>query len=179
MRTHGTPEQLETRRRQAMVLLRKGHTYREVAQRVKASLSSVVRWCQAYRKRGRRGLRSQATWGRPGWLSSEQKEALRQRLLKGALAAGHSTDLWTLRRIGHLIERHYKVRYTSVGVWKLLRQELGWSCQKPERRALERNDEAVARWKKVTWPRIKKSPRTWGPSGVSRRKRLPADSQCP
>lgn len=53
------------------------------------------------------------------------------------------------------------------GGWKLLRCDLGWSCQKPERRALQRDEEAIARWKRYTWPRIKKSPRPGGPSRLS------------
>lgn len=168
MRPHGTPRQLEKRRRQAIALLRAGRTYRDVAQRVKSSLSSVVRWYQAYRKKGQKGIRTQARWGRPPRLSAEQKEELRQWLLEGALTAGHATDLWTLKRIARLIQKHYRVRYTPAGVWKLLRRDLGWSCQKPEGRARQRDEEAIARWKRETWPRIKKSPKTWGPSRLSR-----------
>lgn len=149
-------------------MLRSGKTYRDVAQQLKASLSSVVRWYQCYRKRGRKGIRSQAKWGRPSWLTSHQKEKLEQRLLKGAAAAGHTTDLWTLKRVARLIQGNYGVRYTEVGVWKLLRHDLGWSCQKPEKRALQRDENAIAYWKTRTWPGIKKSPKTWIPSGLPR-----------
>ena len=172
MRPHGNPEQLENRRRQAITMLRAGVTYRDVAQKLKASLSSIVRWYQVYRKKGRQGIRSQAKWGRPSLLAAHQKEKLERQLLKGATAAGHATDLWTLKRVSRLIQKHYGVRYTHVGVWKLLRHDLGWSCQKPEKRALERDEEAIARWKSQTWPRIKKSPRTWSPPGIPRRKRV-------
>ena len=166
MRIHGTPKQLETRRRQAISLLRAGCSFREVAQRVKASLSSVVRWKQAYRKKGVKAIQSHAKWGRPCHLNSAQKEALRQQLLKGALAAGYSTDLWTLKRIGRLISKYWRIRYTHGGVWKLLHQDLRWSCQKPERRALQRDEKAIGYWKKYTWPVIKKNSKTWGPSCI-------------
>lgn len=168
MRPHGTPGQLANRRCQAIILLHKGYKYREVAKRMKASLSSVVRWSQTHRKRGRKGLLNQPKWGRPCLLSSGKKKELQQRLLKGALAAGYSTDLWTLKRIARLIETHYGVRYTTVGVWKILHNDLGWSCQKPERRAIERDEEAIRRWKTKTWPCIKKNQKMWGASGVSR-----------
>mgnify|MGYP001575854435 FL=1 len=123
---------------------------------MKASLSSVVRWNQTYQKKGVKGLKTRARWGRPSYLTLEQKDDLRAKLLKGAVAAGHATELWTLQRIERLVEREYGVRYTSVGVWKLLRRGLNWSCQKPEKRALQRNEDEIRRWKARVWPHIKK-----------------------
>ena len=160
MRPHGNPTQLEKRRRQAITMLRSGKTYRAVSQTLKASLSSVVRWYQAYRKKGKKGIRHQAQWGRPSFLAPRQKERLKKKLLQGAAAAGYSTDLWTLQRIVRMIQSDYGIRYTQVGVWKMLRHDFGWSYQKPERRALQRNEKAIAYWKYKTWPRIKKSPCT-------------------
>ncbi len=174
MRPHGTAQHLEQRRRRAIALLRAGKTYRAVAHIVKASLSSVVRWCQAYRKKGLKELRARPTPGRPARLSARQRERLEQLLLAGAVAAGYSTELWTLQRIGKLIEQHFGVRYTTVGVWKLLRTGLEWSWQKPERRATQRDEVAIEYWKKHTWPHIKKRRPAWAPSRVPRRKRVPA-----
>lgn len=174
MRPHGTAKQLEGRRRQAIALLRAGRTYRAVAHAVKASVSSVVRWVQAYRKQGLSALRARATPGRPSRLSPRQREQLRHLLVAGAVNAGYATDLWTLQRIAKLIKTHFGVRYTTVGVWKLLRIGLDWSWQKPERRATQRDEAAIERWKQQTWPHIKKRPATWGPSRVPRRKRLSA-----
>jgi transposase len=77
-------------------------------------------------------------------------------LLRGAQAAGHTTDLWTLKRIGQLIETEFGVHYSPVGVWKLLRHGLDWSWPKPERRARQRDDAAIEHWKAHTWPQIKK-----------------------
>jgi transposase len=167
MRPNGNPQQLENRRRQAINMLRSGKTYRDVAKELDSSLSSVVRWWQAYKKDGRQGIRSQAKWGRPTHLASDQQEDLKKMLLQGAASAGYTTDLWTLKRIVQLIRKEYGIRYTNVGVWKLLRQNFGWSCQKPEKRALQRDEKAIAEWKTKTWPRIKKSPKTWGPSRIS------------
>lgn len=168
MRPHGTHEQLESRRCRTLTLLQNGETFRDVANKVKASLSSVIRWSQTHRKKGMKGLRKCARWGRPSHLTPGQKEDLRARLLKGAVAAGHTTELWTLKRIGKLVEGRYGVQYTSVGVWKLLRKGLKWSCQKPEKRALQRDEEKIRQWKARVWPHIKKGQTTWGPSGVSR-----------
>jgi len=63
-------------------------------------------------------------------------------LLKGPLAAGYRTDLWTLQRVAQMIQRQWDVAYHPYHVWKLLNQ-LGWSCQKPDRWALERNNAAI------------------------------------
>jgi hypothetical protein len=88
-------------------------------------------------------------------LSSKHKRQLERRLLKGALDAGYKTDLWTLRRIGKLIKHHFHVDYHPSHVWKIL-QALGWSCQKPERRATQRDEAAIARWKRYVWPQIRR-----------------------
>jgi transposase len=160
MRPSGTPEQLETRRRRAVALLHAGTPYRQVAQQIGVSLSSVVRWEQAYRRDKRRGLRARPTPGRPCRLSPSQQEQLKAALLRGAGAAGFATELWTLRRISQVIRKQFGVRYSPVGVWFLMRG-LGWSWQKPERRALQRDEVGIGQWRRGEWPRIKKrrSPR--------------------
>src|SRR2546428_38089 len=111
MRPHGTPTQLETRRRRAIALLKAGKPYRIVAAMLGSSLSSVVRWFQTYQKGGLRGLRPQPTPGRPHNLSEPQRNRLKQILLKGPMSAGYSTDLWTLKRIAGVIEKHFGVSY--------------------------------------------------------------------
>jgi transposase len=77
-------------------------------------------------------------------------------LLRGAGDAGYPTELCTLRRVGEVIRKRFSVRYSEVGVWALLRHSLGWSWQKPERRALQRDEAAIAQWKRDEWPRLKK-----------------------
>lgn len=174
MRPYGTSRQLERRRCRAVAMVRAGTTFREVARRVQASLSSVVRWYQAYRRAGRSGLKGRPTPGRPCRLSEKQKCVLRRLLQRGAQRAGYPNELWTLRRIGKLIEGHFEVRYVPSGVWRLLVVDLRWSPQKPERKAIQRDEEAIAQWKRSTWPRIKKSPQTGGALGIPGRKRFSA-----
>jgi len=168
MRPSGSTQQLEKRRRRAIALLRAGQAYRQVARVLGASLSSVVRWHQAYRRAPRTGLRARPIPGRPPRLTKAQQARLRQLLLRGARAAGYPTELWTLKRIAALIATQFGVRYSPVGVWKLLREGLGWSWQKPERRALQRDEAAIEHWKSHEWPWIKKRRATWGPPRVSR-----------
>ena len=179
MRPHGTGAQLESRRRRAVALLRQGKTFRFVASAVASSLSSVLRWYQAFRKNGQKALQPKPIPGRPPRLHKAQIRRLKGILLRGPGAIGYSTELWTLQRIALLIEKEFGVHYHIGHVWKLMSHELGWSCQKPERRATDRDEEAIERWKKTTWPAIKKNRTTWGPSGLPRRKRFPAHAQRP
>ena len=167
MRPSGTPKQLEKRRRRAVQLLESGQRLSAVARQVGAAVSSVFRWWQAYRRKGTRGLDARPTPGRPPRLSTSQKRQLVRLLTRGALHAGYRTDLWTLPRVTELIHQEFGVRYHPAHVWKVL-TALGWSCQKPERRAVERDEVAIARWKREDWPRIKKRRSTWRPSRVRR-----------
>ena len=108
-----------------------------------------------YQAEGMSGLRTRPVPGRPSYLSAGQKSHLAQVLLRGAQAAGYQTELWTLKRIAKVIWKEFQVRYHPNALWHLLRG-MGWSCQKPERKAREADDEAVERWRRVDWPRIKK-----------------------
>lgn len=171
MRPHGTPQQLEARRNRAVALLRAGKTYQSVAATLNASISSVVRWAQDFRQGGAAALRPKPTPGRPPLVSQSQKRKLLELLEHGAGAAGYTTDLWTLPRISKLIEKHFGVLYHPGHVWRMM-MDLEWTWQKPERRATQRDEEAIQRWKKRQLPGIKKSPKTWGPSRIPRRKRL-------
>jgi transposase len=155
MRPPGSPSQLERRRRRALQLRKRGLTTSAIAEQLGCSHSSVVRWHQAYKRNGLPGLAPKPIPGRPPKLAPRQHPRLVRTLLKGPLAAGYATDLWTLDRIAHVIQRQCRVRYHPAHVWKLLRQ-LGWSSQKPERRALQRNERAIAYWARGVWPHIKK-----------------------
>ena len=169
MRPHGSQKQLEERRRRALQLLKAGNRMTEVAARMKTSVVSVFRWWQSYQRSGWKGLRSQDVPGRPHQLSALQKEQLLGHLIAGPLSLGYSTDLWTLKRVARLIRKRFGVKYHRCHVWKLL-TSLGLSCQKPERRALQRNEEAIAMWKRKTWPHIKKKSNAGGAPGIPRRK---------
>ena len=150
---------------QAVRFLKAGHTYRAVAMKLGASLSSVVRWHQTYRTKGKRGLRPKESPGRPPLLSPRKKQRLLRMLLDGPLEAGYASNLWTLRRIGEVTRREFGIQYSTSNVWKLMRA-LGWTCQKPDKRARERNEKAIRYWQRHVWPRIKKNRSTWSPYGL-------------
>jgi transposase len=165
MRPYGSAKTLEKRRRRAVALLAQGVGLSEVARRVHVSVGSVSRWQQAWRNGGEVALAAKPVPGRPRRLSPKQRQHLLHLLLKGAMAYGFANELWTLKRIATVIRLEFGVRYHPAHVWKVLRR-YGWSCQVPERRAVQRDEHAMAHWKRYKWPAIKKSPTTWGPSGL-------------
>lgn len=153
MRPYGTTQQLQGRREQALKLLKEGRPAKEIAARMKVTVRSVYRWRQEQKQPK---PKSERPPGRSAYLTHEQIKKLAQELLKGAYAHGYSEDYWTLDRVGRMIWDLYKVRYTPSGVWRLL-DGMGWSCQKVQRLAIQRNDEAIQNWKRWVWPKIKKS----------------------
>jgi len=157
MRPNGSPADLEARRRRAVGLLDKGLGVREVARQIGCSPASVSRWQGEVRSRGPDALRPKPAPGRPPRISARQRAKLLQLLLKGATAHGFTTDLWTLPRVAMVNARTFGVAYHPAHVWKILRGE-GWSCQKPERRANERDEAAIQRWRTARYPHIKKRP---------------------
>jgi len=148
--------ELETRRRIAGELLLQGKKVAEVARLVGASWSAVKRWKVAVRKRGVAALASKPHPGRKPFLTKRQKRQLDRILRRGPLQAGYRTDLWTCPRIAEVIEKHFGVRYHDDHIGRLL-HALGWSCQRPEHKARERDEAAIQRWRCKDWPRIKKS----------------------
>ena len=152
---------LERRRFKALRLLRQGLNQSEVARRLRVVRQSVARWAALDREGGQRALRQAGRAGRKPRLSPRQKSRLEQRLLAGPERLGYETSLWTSERVADLIEQEFGVRYHPGHVWKIL-VALGWSCQRPVGRALERNEKAIGHWKKVRWPDIKKKPKKRG-----------------
>jgi transposase len=127
----------------------------EVAAKVGSSVSSVFRWQTAIRKHGRKALKAQPVPGRPSKLNGRQRRQLTRILLAGAVSCGYATDLWTQKRVARVIEDRLGIRYHRNHMWRLL-QDLGWSVQKPTKRSRERDEKAIAHWKRYVWPHIKK-----------------------
>ena len=160
---------LERRRMRAVRLFEQDETQAAVARRLGVSRTTAKRWSDAWESEGRNALRAAGRAGRKSRLSEEAVQQVEQALLDGPVAFGYATELWTLPRVADLIHRITGVRYHPGHVWRVLRQ-LGWSLQKPTTRARERDEEAIQRWVKTTWPAIKKKPHAGGqPSSSSTR----------
>lgn len=154
----GSGVKLAQRRKRAVKeALAEDVTQAAVAKKYNVSLRALQLWLAAYRKDGKKGLESRPTPGAPCRLSSAQVEELEKLLLKGAKAAGFPNDLWSCPRIRELIEKKFGVSYHVDHICRLLAR-LGWSPQRPEKRAIERDDRRIRHWVKNEFPRIKKKP---------------------
>ena len=152
---------LEGRRLEAARLLKHGLTEAEVARRVGVHRQSVNRWAKQLAEGGRNALKHPGRAGRKPKLTEADRRQIVAGLKQGPEALGFSTSLWTAERVAKLIEETCDVRYHPGHVWRILRQ-LGWSCQQPTGRALERDEVAIARWKRHRWPALKKTLRGKG-----------------
>jgi transposase len=149
---------LEARRLRAAELFAQGRTQAQVASELGVSRQSAHVWHAAWRRGGVDALRSRGPTGPDPKLPDAQLAQVEQALLQGARANGFDTDLWTLERVAVVITQLTGVRYHPGHVWVILRGRLGWTLQRPERRASERDEQAIARWVQQEWPRIKKGP---------------------
>ena len=139
----------------AAELLRQGVSQSEVARRMGVHRQSVIRWARELAQSGRSGLKQAGRAGRKPKLSTAQLKQIEQALQRGPEALGYASGLWTAGRVRQLIAQQCGVRYHPAHVWRILRR-LGWSCQRPTGRALERDEQAIRYWKRVRWPQLKK-----------------------
>jgi transposase len=149
---------MERRRRRAARMFERGASQADVARELEVSRQSVSRWYADWQAGGTQALRAAGRAGRMPRLTKAQLRRVERALRKGPRAHGFGTELWTLDRVAKVIEAETGVRYHPGHVWKLLRDKLGWTRQRPARRAVERDDEAIARWVAADWPRIKRGP---------------------
>jgi transposase len=141
----------EAVRMQAGALFAAGHSQAQVARQLGVARQNVSRWHARWRAGGLNALRSAGPTGPDPRLSDAQRAAIDQVLRAGARAQGFDTDHWTLARIRAVIERLTGIAYHPGHVWKLLRR-MGWRLQRPARRAVERDELAIARWVAEDWP---------------------------
>jgi transposase len=142
-------------RMQAGELFAAGHTQAQVARTLGVARQNVSRWHALWQAGGPEALRSAGPTGPGPRLSDAQLAAIDQALRQGARAHGFDSDHWTLARITSVIQQLTGVAYHPGHVWKLLRHRLHYRLQRPARRAVERDERAIARWVATDWPRIR------------------------
>jgi transposase len=173
---HRDFEGMEQRRKRAARMFARGVTQADVARELAVSRQSASRWYADWRAGGIRALKAAGRAGRMPRLTKAQLRQIDRALRKGPRAHGFGTDLWTLDRVATVIEAETGVRYHAGHVWRLLRDTLGWTRQRPARRAVERDDAAIARWVAEDWPRIKRGPADAEPGSSSRTSRASRSS---
>ena len=149
-------QKLQARRLRAIGLLQEGFPQAEVARRVGVHRQSVSRWAASVQQHGLAVLQHRRA-GRKPRLDEAALQQLEAGLRQGPQALGYSTPLWTAPRVAELIRRQSDVRFHPDHVYRIL-QQLGWSCQRPVGRALERDEQAIRQWKRHRWPALKKKP---------------------
>ena len=138
-------------------LLLAGKGCAEVALAVGVARQTIYTWKRLLDDGGIDALRGVPERGRPAQLDDQQLASVRTAILQNPTAHGFGTELWTLKRVGAVIERLHGVRFSQTQIWRIL-GSLGFSPQKPEKRAIERDDDGVRAWKRRTWPALKKKP---------------------
>lgn len=145
----------EQRRLKAIKLYQKGHTQYQIAKTFKVSFEAVSNWVEAYKSKGLKGLKTKGQPGPKSKLTATDRKKLKAAILKGPEAFGYDTGIWTLGRITALIRKLAKATFQTTQTWRIV-TSLGFSCQKPVRRAKERNETAIQNWKLKDFPRLKK-----------------------
>ena len=130
-----------------------GMTRAEVSRQTGVSWRSVHEWYLAWQQGGSEAMKSASKPGPKPMFSDEEVSQVAGELKRGAMAHGYTAQLWTLPRVRRLVIDMFGRKLSTSETWRLLRR-IGWSPQKPVRRARERDEDKIANWKQVEWPRI-------------------------
>jgi transposase len=167
---------MKARRLKAARLFARGAAQVAVAKALGVTRVSAHHWFHTWKAQGRAGLNGAGRAGRKPRLDAAQLATIERALRAGPRAQGFATDLWTLPRVAELIERLTDVRHHPGHVWRVL-VGLGWSLQRPTRRARERDERAIEQWKTQRWPQLKKTPGAGGRGSSSRTKAVSRNSR--
>ena len=159
-------EKRETRRKEAGTMFRQGKTQAEVAKKFRVSRAAACKWHAIWDKEGMKGLDSKGPPGFASALTGKKKKKFKKAILKGPLSHGYDTNLWTLNRLAEVLKKTTNVAFGPVRTWQVVR-ELGFTPQKPQLKAKERDEDAIAAWKTRTLPGLKKmGKQTWILHGI-------------
>src|SRR5215218_3821291 len=145
----------EGRRLRAFELKERGWKQTQIADALGVTEGAVSQWMKRAREEGVEGLRHKPPPGAPSRLSEDQRAKLPELLAQGAQAHGFKGEVWTCERVAVVIRREFGVSYHPAHVSRVVRM-LGLSLQKPQRRAEQRDEEAIDNWKEKKWPSLKK-----------------------
>jgi transposase len=169
-------EALTQRRLRAGKMFDDGSPQADVVRELGVSRETASQWQATWREHGVEGLRGAQRAGRLPRLTDAQLVKVELALAKGPKVNGFPTELWTLARIATVIERVTGVSYSTTQTWWVLRERLGWSRQRPARRAIEADQDAIAAWARDRWPVVKKTPDGAGRGSSSKTSRASRSS---
>jgi len=151
-------EALTQRRLRAGKMFDDGSPQADVVRELGVSRETASQWQATWREHGIDGLRGAQRAGRLPKLSDGQLAKVERALAQGPTRNGFATELWTLARVATVIEKVTGVSYSTTQTWSILRTRLGWSRQRPARKALEADQDAIVAWARDRWPVVKKTP---------------------
>ena len=152
-------------------MFKRGVSQAEVARELGVSRETASQWFATWRGGGLKALAGAGRAGRLPRLTDAQLAKVEHALLQGAEANGFPTALWTLARVATVIERATGVGYATTQTWWILRERLGWSRQRPAKRALEADEAAITTWARDRWPVVKRTPDAGAPGSSSKTSR--------
>jgi transposase len=145
----------EGRRLRALELKEQGWRQSEIAEALGVTEGAVSQWMKRAREEGVQALRHKPPPGAPSRLSEDERARLPKLLAQGAQAHGFRGEVWTCERVAMVIRKEFGISYHPAHVSRVVRA-LGLSLQKPQRRAEQRDEEAIEHWKEEKWPSLKK-----------------------
>jgi transposase len=145
----------EGRRLRALELKERGWKQTQIADALGVTEGAVSQWMKRATEEGVEGLRHKPPPGATPRLSEDERARLPELLARGAEAHGFRGEVWTCERVAKVIRKEFGVSYHPAHVSRLLKA-LRQSLQKPQRRAEQREEEAIEHWKEKKWPSLKK-----------------------
>ena len=147
----------EQRRKQAWALYQAGWKQKDIAEALGVTKGAVSQWIKRVKEGGEAALAERSKSGAPPRLSWAERQKLPELLERGAESFGFRGDLWTCSRVGKVIQSEFLVQYHPAHISRILK-DLGWTPQKPIKRAKQRQEAEVQRWKTERWPELHKRP---------------------
>lgn len=151
---------LEHYRFRAVELYQKGKSVQDIAFFFGIHRGSVSLWIKTWKEKGLNSLKSKKANGPEPKLTNKDRKKIISVVKKSAMDFGFETPLWTCKRLQQIIknELHKEIDISNIWRWLI---SWGFTNQKPERDALEKNQREVNKWLKEEWPKIEKHRRKW------------------
>jgi transposase len=145
----------EGRRLRAWELFQMGWKVSQIAAALGVTHGAVSQWIARARQHGEASLRDRPRPGRAPRLTPEQQARVPALLARGAQAWGFRGERWTRARVAAVIRREFGVAYDPSHISRLLAR-WGYSVQKPQRQAIQRDEAAIQDWREAHFPALEK-----------------------
>ncbi|MBF0434189.1 MAG: transposase, partial [Magnetococcales bacterium] len=158
---HKTLEEIRIR---AVRRVEAGESPETVIQALGFHRSCIYEWIAKYREGGIDALRAKLAPGKTPKLNGKHMKWLYTSIVgKNPLQLRFPFALWTRSMVRELIRRELGIALSECQVGRLL-HKLGLSPQKPVRKAWQRNDVWVDRWRREEFPAIQAQAKQEGAS---------------